>query len=131
MGKGGRHWRLQMTSRLTKQEAHVMLQRGRFCFPPSPNNILFIGTIYISFLHFTKKYQNKGTSWMYHFTGKILVGRALFIESRAHCSRITRYPSFIAQDFFHFSTQFLKNSKFCKYRKIFSEFYVLTCKKFY
>ena len=35
MGKEGRHWRLQMTSRLTKQEAHVMLQRGRFCFPPS------------------------------------------------------------------------------------------------
>ena len=25
-------------------------------------------------------------------------------SSAAHCSRITRYPSFISQDFFHFST---------------------------
>ena len=45
-----------------------------------------------------------------------------------HCSRITRYPSFISQDFFHFSRdnlnmkkdlnfhgEFFKNSKFCTY----------------
>ena len=64
----------------------------------------------------------------------------------ASCSRITSNPNFITQDFFHFSSfihngdnlnisknlnfhrEFLKNSKFCTFWKIFSGFYVFTFK---
>ena len=65
----------------------------------------------------------------------------------AHCSRITRYPSFIAQDFFHFSTlihngdnlnmyenlrfhgEFLRKLKKCRYWNFFYEFCIINIKK--
>ena len=76
---------------------------------------------------------------------ELRLGSSVYV-SGAHCSRVTRYNSFISQDLFHFpmlihdgdtlnsplnlkiNGRILKNSNFFTYWKFFSEIYVLIYK---
>ena len=91
----------------------------------------------LGLMKFLKNYKNI-QSWNFLKT--------LLIRLSPHCSRVTRYNSFISQDLFHFpmlihdgdtlnsplnlkiNGRILKNSNFFTYWKIFSEIYVLIYK---